>query len=296
MKNNIIVKPFLKWAGGKSQLLDKIKDYYPFEKYNIRKYAEPFVGGGAVLFDILNKFDLDGIYISDINQELINTYIVVRDHINKLIEMLTKIQNEFLNLDIDNRKKFYLKKREHFNKLKINENTNIEKASLFIFLNKTCFNGLFRVNKNGFFNVPMGNYKNPVIFDESNLRNISVKLQKVKIVCGTYKQAAEFIDKNTFIYFDPPYRPLNNTSNFTSYTKNSFNDEDQIELANFINEINKKGAKILISNSDPKNTNKDDNFFDKIYADYNINRVTASRMINCKGKARGQIKELIISN
>lgn len=165
-----------------------------------------------------------------------------------------------------------------------------------IFLNKTCFNGLYRVNKSGYFNVPMGSYKNPLICDENNLRAVSRKLQKVTIMCGDYKKLINLIGENTFVYFDPPYKPLTNTANFTSYTENSFDDEKQIELSDFINEIHKKGAKILLSNSDPKNSNPEDDFFDILYSAYKIKRVDASRMINCSGKSRGKIKELLISN
>lgn len=291
------VKPFLKWAGGKGQLLHEIQKYYPFNN-GITKYAEPFVGGGAVLFDILAKYDLREIYISDINAELINTYTIVRDNIDDLIEMLYTLQNGFITLDTENRKNYYAEKRDRFNSLKVNNdiNENIEKAALMIFLNKTCFNGLYRVNKKGFFNVPMGSYKNPLICDEENLRKVSQKLQNVKIVCGDYRESVNFIDENTFIYFDPPYRPITNTASFTAYTENLFNDKEQIELANFVDAMDKKGAKIVISNSDPKNTNAEDNFFDDIYSKHNINRVEANRMINSKGASRGKIKELLISN
>lgn len=293
-----VAKPFLKWAGGKSQLLKEIEQYYPFANKHIKKYAEPFIGGGAVFFDILNKYDLEEVYISDINTELINTYIIIRDRIDDLIEMLYTIQNAFLSLDTDNRKSYYIQKREHFNSLKVNENENIniEKATLMIFLNKTCFNGLFRVNKKGLFNVPMGSYKNPIICDENNLRAVSEKLQKIIIVCADYKNSADFIDKNTFAYFDPPYRPIASTSSFTEYNKNSFNDKQQIGLAKFIDNMNKKDAKLVISNSDPKNLNIEDNFFDDIYSSYKIKRIEANRMINCNSKARGKIKELLISN
>ena len=150
-----------------------------------------------------------------------------------------------------------------------------------IFLNKTCFNGLFRVNKKGFFNVPMGAYKNPLICDEKNLRAISKKLQNVKIVCGDYRKSAEFIDRNTFVYFDPPYRPLTETASFTAYTENLFCDSEQIELAEFVDRMNQRGAKVVVSNSDPKNSNVDDDFFDNI---------------NCNSAARGKINELLISN
>lgn len=291
------VKPFLKWAGGKGQLLHEIKKYYPFNT-EITKYAEPFVGGGAVLFDILGKYDLKEIYISDINVELMNAYKMVRDNIDALVENLYLLQNEFSFLDTEDRKYYYNKIRNKFNDLKVNGDTNenIEKAALMIFLNKTCFNGLYRVNKKGQFNVPMGAYKNPLICDEENLRLVSEKLQDVTIVCGDYREAADFIDEKTFVYFDPPYRPLTETSGFTAYTENLFNDAEQIELAKFVDLMDKKGAKIVISNSDPKNTNLEDNFFDDIYSKHNINRVEANRMINSKGASRGKIKELLISN
>ena len=292
------VKPFLKWAGGKGQLIKEIEQYYPFENGKITKYAEPFVGGGAVLFDILSRYDLKEVYISDINAELINTYRMISDDIVALREMLYSMQSDFIPLDTDNRKAYYMQKRERFNDLKINgdENINIEKAALMIFLNKTCFNGLFRVNKKGLFNVPMGTYKKPMICDENNLRAASEKLQKVKIVCGDYKKSDDFIDENTFVYFDPPYRPITDTASFTAYTENLFNDDAQIELARFVDEMDKKGAKIVVSNSDPKNSNADDNFFDNIYSAHKIKRIEATRMINCNSEARGKIKELLISN
>ena len=291
------VKPFLKWAGGKGQLLHEIQKYYPFDK-EITKYAEPFVGGGAVLFDILAKYNLKEIYISDINVELINSYTTIRDNVDDLIEILYSFQNEYLSLNMEQRKSYYTEKRNRFNHLKVNgdEKVNVEKAALMIFLNKTCFNGLYRVNKKGQFNVPMGAYKNPLICDEDNLCSVSQKLQQVTIVCGDYKQSADFIDENTFVYFDPPYRPITETSGFTAYTENLFNDAEQIELAKFVDLMDKKGAKIVISNSDPKNTNSEDNFFDNIYAKHNINRVDANRMINSNGASRGKIKELLISN
>ena len=292
------VKPFLKWAGGKGQLLHEIEKYYPFADKGITKYAEPFVGGGAVLFDILNKYTLDAVYISDINAELINAYCVIRDDIDDLTKMLYEMQNAFIPLDNAGRKAYYVKKRERFNELKVNSDKRInsEKAALMIFLNKTCFNGLFRVNKKGMFNVPMGSYKNPLICDEENLRAVSEKLRGVTIVCEDYKKSADFIDENTFVYFDPPYRPLTATASFTAYTENLFNDEKQIELAKFVDDMHEKGAKVVISNSDPKNSNAEDDFFDNIYSIHKIRRVEAARMINCNGEARGRIKELLISN
>lgn len=291
------LKPFLKWAGGKSQLLDEIKKYYRFSNSEVTKYAEPFIGGGAVLFDILSVYDLEEVYISDINADLINTYKVIRDNIDELIIFLKKLSNDFLPLDMSARKECYLTKRKLFNSIDSSDSSkSVLKASLMIFLNKTCFNGLFRVNKKGYFNVPMGVYKNPLICDEDNLRAISEKLQNVTIVCGDYKQSADFIDSHTFVYFDPPYRPITKTASFTAYTSQSFNDENQIELANFVSLLDKKGAKIVVSNSDPKNSDCTDNFFDEIYSSCSIKRVEATRMINSKSDGRGKIKELLISN
>lgn len=296
--NDGTAKPFVKWAGGKGQLIKEIEKHYPFDGETITKYAEPFVGGGAVLFDILNKYDLKEIYISDINNELINAYIIVRDNINELIELLSKMQEEFIPLDNNNRKEYYYEKRELFNNLKVNgdANTNITKAALLIFLNKTCFNGLYRVNKKGQFNVPMGAYKNPLICDEDNLRIVSCKLRNVKIVCGDYSKSAEFIDNQTFVYFDPPYRPLTETASFTSYAEGNFDDDEQKRLAEFVEAMGRVGAKTVVSNSDPKNADINDDFFDKIYSRLNIMRVQATRMINSNSSARGKISELLIAN
>ena len=288
-------KPFLKWAGGKGQLLKEIANYYPFSSVGIKKYAEPFVGGGAVLFDILNKYDLDAVYISDINAELINTYRIIRDDIDELVNLLSKLHSAYIPMEAERRKEFYLQQRDRFNSIKANGD-ELESAALMIFLNKTCFNGLYRVNKQGLFNVPMGAYKNPMICDENNLRAVSEKLQEVQIVCGDYRKASEFIDAHTFVYFDPPYRPITDTASFTAYTEALFNDDKQLELAEFVDAMNVKGAKVIVSNSDPKNSNTEDNFFDSIYSAYIIRRVEATRMINCNSRARGKIKELLISN
>lgn len=290
-------KPFLKWAGGKGQLLTEIGKYYPFaEKKHIKKYAEPFVGGGAVLFDVLNKHTVDEVYISDINAELINTYITIRDNSDELISRLKAMESDYLAKDADARKKAYLEARARFNALKRDGIRDAEAATLMIFLNRTCFNGLYRVNKAGDYNVPMGAYKNPQICNEDNLLNVSKKLQNANIVCGDYKDSASFIDDKTFVYFDPPYRPLTKTANFTSYTEHLFDDNKQLELANFVQDLDNKGALIVISNSDPKNTDENDNFFDDAYSKQNIRRVAANRMINRNSDARGKINELLIAN
>lgn len=292
-------KPFVKWAGGKKQILAQIRGKYPVVLgKTITKYAEPFVGGGAVLFDILNTYKLKKVYISDVNAELINTYSMIQKSVNKLISALKELETEYTPKDQDERKEYYLDKRARFNYLKFygDFTTDLEKAALFIFLNKTCFNGLYRVNKKGEYNVPMGVYKNPLICDEANLKRISELLKNVKIVCGDYKKAEKFIDKNTFVYLDPPYRPLTQTAAFTAYTNDGFSDKEQSELAEFVDSLAAKGAKLVVSNSDPKNTNVEDNFFDDLYSKFNIARIEANRMINSKGKGRGKISELLIAN
>lgn len=296
--NTKVVKPFLKWAGGKKQLISEIQKYYPFDNRNIKKYAEPFIGGGAVLFDILNKYEIDDVYISDVNKELIITYNTVKNYSRELISILKEYQEEYYKATETKRKEIYLEKRQEFNILKQQNDTknNVVQAALMIFLNKTCFNGLYRENKKGYFNVPMGNYKNPLICDEENLRIASEKLKKVSIHLVSYEKSYDFIDEKTFVYLDPPYRPLNKTSSFTSYTKDNFTDKEQLELAEYVSKLNKKGAKILLSNSDPKNYDENDNFFDEIYSEYKINRILATRMINSKAEKRGQISEILISN
>ncbi|MCR5446048.1 MAG: DNA adenine methylase [Schwartzia sp.] len=292
------VKPFLKWAGGKGQLLHEISACYPFGDGHFTKYAEPFVGGGAVLFDILNSFDLEAVYISDVNRELIGAYRSIKENVDELLSLLEIYQENYIPANMDERKAYYLNMRARFNRLKLegNENYRVERSALLIFLNKTCFNGLYRVNKKGAYNVPMGIYKRPLICDEENLRGISEKLKNVEIVCGDYRQSRNFIDDHTFVYFDPPYRPLTNTASFTSYTTDCFDDADQKELAQFVDEMTAKGAKVVVSNSDPKNIDENDSFFDTIYAAHKIKRVQATRMINSKGSARGKINELLISN
>ncbi|MBS3887066.1 MAG: Dam family site-specific DNA-(adenine-N6)-methyltransferase [Dethiobacter sp.] len=294
--STLYIKTFLKWAGGKAQILSEIQSKYPQGLgSSITKYAEPFVGGGAVLFDILNKYELDEIYISDINSELILTYKNIRDHIDELILALHTLQDEYFALDICKRNSYYYDKRERFNLLKKIKSESVELAALFIFLNRTCFNGLYRVNSKGEFNVPMGSYKNPTICEEANVRAVSEKLQMVNIVCGDYKKSRQFIDSRTFAYFDPPYRPLSSTSSFTSYAQGGFDDKQQAELAQFIDEVSEKGAAVVASNSDPKNTDENDDFFDRLYAKHNIHRISAMRMINSVGEGRGKISELLIT-
>lgn len=289
-------RPFLKWAGGKSQLLPEIRRVYPEGLgTTITRYAEPFLGGGAVLLDILSTYRLEAVYASDTNGELINAYCCVRDRLEELLERLHRLEEDYLSLDSQARKDFYYRIRAQFNEGERGNKEDAERAALLLFLNRTCFNGLYRVNARGEFNVPAGAYKNPTICDEDNLRRVSGLLQGVELVCAPYTQVEEFADERTFLYADPPYRPLNQTSSFTAYTKNSFGDQEQRELAVFLKELAQRGVKVAASNSDPHNTDPQDDFFDELYAECTLRRIAASRMINSDAAARGKVSELLIT-
>jgi len=292
---DMAVKPFLKWAGGKSQVLNDIRHKYPtWLGKTFTKYAEPFVGGGAVLFDVLSSFKLQEVYISDINAELITTYLAIRDHLVELLDVLKNLEAKYLQANERARKEIYYTNRGRFNFLKACCHNPVELAALFIFLNRTCFNGLYRVNAHGAFNVPQGSYKNPTICNAANLLKVSETLQDAAIVCADYKESQRFIDEKTFVYFDPPYRPLTTTANFTSYTEREFGDKEQAELAKFIDEMSKRGTYIIASNSDPQNIDSNDDFFERLYSHHSITRINASRAINSVGTSRGKISELLI--
>jgi DNA adenine methylase len=289
-------KPFVKWVGGKTQLIDDIQKSLPADLRNKHDltYVEPFVGGGAVLFWILQEYpNITKAVINDINAELICTYRVIRDDVESLITELSRIQSEYIPLDSEQRKEYFLKKRSLFNSKNKSE---VETASLFIFLNRTCFNGLYRVNSKGEFNVPHGKYSNPKICDEVTLRADSALLKNVEILCGDFAQTGKYAGNNVLYYFDPPYRPLTDTSAFTSYTTDGFDDAEQTRLRDFCNEIARNKSLFVASNSDPKNVDGEDKFFDKLYEMFSIKRVSAARMINSKGDGRGAISEIMITN
>ena len=293
-----MIKPFVKWAGGKNSLIPQLTKYYPIELKNgkIERYIEPFVGGGAVLIDLLQKYKIKEAYAFDINEDLINCYNVIKNNIEELIQELEKKEKEFLILEEDDRQEYFYNVRTSYNSYSLNKENDVKRASEFIFLNRTCFNGLYRVNKNGKFNVPCGKYKNPTICDSRNLRNLSNLIKNVTFECGDYKNSEKLINKNTFVYFDPPYRPLSASSSFTSYAKEDFNDENQRELAEYYNELSLKNVKLMLSNSNPKNVNIEDNFFEDIYKGFIINEISAKRTINSNAKGRGEISELVITN
>lgn len=289
-------KPFVKWVGGKTQLLEDIKKALPrdLSQWENVTYVEPFVGGGAVLFWILQEYpNITRAVINDINSELICTYRVIQTDVETLIVELGKLQAEYLPLDKEARKDYFMAQRERFNEA---DHTDIETAALFIFLNKTCFNGLYRVNSKGKFNVPHGRYANPKICDKDTLRADSALLQRVEILCGDFAQTGRYAGHNALYYFDPPYRPLTDTAAFTSYCKDGFDDAEQTRLRDFCDQIAVNNSLFIASNSDPLNVNSEDDFFDRLYRMFNIKRVSASRMINSKVDGRGAISEIMISN
>jgi DNA adenine methylase len=274
-------KPFVKWVGGKRQLLKQFRDngYYPPEFFDPSKntYFEPFVGGGAVFFDLLPEKAV----LSDLNNELVTTYNVIKNDVEELIKSLKKHKNE---------KEYFLKIRSQ----KVEKLSDVQIASRFIYLNRTCFNGMYRVNSKNEFNVPFGDQKNPLICDEINLRKVSLILQKVSISQSDYKGVLKKAKKGDFIYFDPPYYPVSKTASFTSYTANAFLEKEQIELRDTFVELHKRGCFVMLSNSDTK-------FIRDIYSEIKdkkikINTVYAGRAINSKGSGRGKITEVLITN
>ncbi|ROL60883.1 DNA adenine methylase [Bacteroidetes/Chlorobi group bacterium ChocPot_Mid] len=292
-----IAKPFLKWAGGKTQLINDIEKALPNDISKDKfTYIEPFVGSGAVLFWMLNNFpNLKKAVINDINEDLINTYKTIASRPKELISILDILQNEYHGLEgqDEEKKEYYYSKRELYNTRKEEQSGQ---AALFIFLNRTCFNGLYRVNRKNEYNVPMGSYKRPTICDNENILAVSQALQKVEILCGDYEETLNHADNNTLFYFDPPYKPLSETSSFNSYAKDEFNDAEQIRLRDFCHKLDALNHTWILSNSDVKGKDENDNFFDDLYSDFKIERVNAKRSINANPEKRGLLKELLITN
>ncbi len=290
-------KPFIKWVGGKGQLIEQLEALLPAdftERENVT-YIEPFVGGGAMLFYMLQTYpNIKSAVINDINPDLTLCYQVVRDSPTELIDSLKEIQSQYYALKTEEeRKTFFLEQRDRFNTKSLNA---IDNCTLFFFLNRTCFNGLYRVNKAGRFNVPFGKYVTPTICDAATIYADSKLLQKVEIMTGDFEQTFDKIEGNTFFYFDPPYRPLSNTSSFNDYSKEDFNDDAQIRLKLFCDRLNEIGINFMLSNSDCLGKNGTDRFFDDLFVNYKIERVWASRNINSVASKRGKLTEIVISN
>jgi DNA adenine methylase len=301
----MIARPFLKWAGGKTQLLEQLRVLYPPELSagELTTYVEPFTGGGAVFFDVVQRYPIARAYLYDANPELILIYQVVQQQVEALIQLLRRYADEYLALDQESRKAYYYRVREKLNRqleaIDFDRFSDawIDRAAMHLFLNKTCYNGLFRLNRRGLFNTPHGRYKNPRILDADNLQAASHVLKVAEIRRGDFETCAEAVDARTFVYFDPPYRPISKTAHFTAYSKFGFDDEDQRRLARFFAHLHERsGARLMLSNSDPTNEDPNDLFFDELYRDFYHYQVAAQRNINSRAGGRGPIRELVITN
>ncbi len=299
-----LAKPFLKWVGGKTQLIEQLDSNVPPELSEgvLETYVEPFVGGGSFFFHVAQKYPFKKLVIADSNQDLILAYWTIRERVGSLIVKLNEVQTKYLSLSDAKREDYYYTTRKKFNEGKrlvdfqsFSEDW-IERTAELIFLNKTCFNGLFRVNAAGSFNVAFGRYENPRICDPNNLIAVSQILARTKILLGDFTCVRDHLDAKVFAYLDPPYRPLSATSNFTAYSSSTFTETDQQRLADFCRDATSLGSRLMISNSDPDNIAPADTYFQDNYPGYRITRVYANRMVNCKADRRGKISELIIMN
>lgn len=293
----VLGRPFLKWAGGKTQLMDIIFRNLP--PSNIEIFIEPFIGSGAIAFRMLSLYPNIKVIINDINLDLINVYRVIKDYVTELISELHFLEKEYKSQDLEGKKIFFYKIRDEYNNRDSSDKEiSIKNASYFIFLNKTCFNGLYRVNSKNKFNVPYGKYVNPCICNEALLNIDSKLLQRAIILNGDYSLTFDYanLDGKTLFYFDPPYKPISATSNFNSYSTDAFDDNQQIRLKKFCDKLSSHNIKFILSNSDPKSIDMQNAFFDTLYNGYNIQRVNAKRNISSKGDGRGEIKELLICN
>lgn len=273
-------RPFVKWVGGKARLVPQLLQYFP-DEYN--DYYEPFAGGGALFFAITPKTA----HISDLNTVLISAYKRIQSDAEGLIEELRQLEAQYRSLEtLEEKRELYLEKRAQYNAL---ENTSPEKVALLIFLNKTCFNGMYRENSKGGFNVPFGKHPNPTICDEANLRSVSAALKETTIALAPYQEAVKNAKAGDFIYFDPPYHPLNATSSFTSYHADGFSAKDQEKLRDTFKKLSERGCKVMLSNSDSE-------FINELYKEFNVHKIYAARSINSKGTGRGKIQEVLVTN
>jgi DNA adenine methylase len=301
-KNNTTLhpaKPFLKWAGSKRQLLNQFINIYPqqLKAGKIKNYYEPFLGSGAVFFDIAQRYQIENAWLCDVNDDLVLTYKMIQGHVSKLTGVLQHHQKKYLALNKKQRLAYFYEQRTIFNEQRFDKDVNrnadkgIARAAQLIFLNRTCFNGLFRVNSKGEFNTPAGDYAKPSICDEENLLAVSGLLEKATIKKADYITSIKNVKPASFIYFDPPYRPLSITASFTAYSKSAFTDVQQTRLAGVYRDLDKKGATIMLSNSDTK-----DGFFDDLYKGFNLMRVPARRLINSDASGRGNVNEIVVTN
>jgi DNA adenine methylase len=295
-----MARPFLKWAGGKRQLISEIEARLPADIDECTTYVEPFVGGGAVLFHLLKTRSFEEIHISDLNPDLILCYRTLQDDAPKVITQLSKLVDPYPN-EQDERENTFYGIRDEWNSdvgeiEALSKTQKYKRTAQTIFLNKTCFNGLFRVNKAGEFNVPIGSYDKPSFPRPEDLLDVQSALQGVTIHQGPFEECEKWVNAATFVYFDPPYRPLSDTAHFISYSNRDFNDHDQERLARLFRTLDGMGVQLMLSNSDPKNTVPDDDFFDALYSDFPIDRVLSHRSINSDGSSRGMINEILVRN
>lgn len=301
MTNEQEASPFVKWAGGKSKLveiiLEKVQEHIDLN--TIEHYIEPFVGGGAMFFYLANRYDFKTMTIMDINIELINTYKAIQKSPNKLIQEMDNLQNHYNQLaTLEEKEAFYYDVRKEYNnysnKEKLEQKIDYRRAAQFIFLNKTCFNGLYRVNRSGGYNVPFGKKNEVNIYNELNIRSVHELLKRTKIIHGDYQQTLQHVRGNTFVYFDPPYRPISNSAAFTAYDESGFNDTDQECLAKLCMQLYIRGVHFAVSNSDPHNSDPSDMFFDNLYQNFEIYRITASRQIAASSDSRKPVSEILV--
>ena len=302
---NVLARPFLKWAGGKTQLLRQFEPFFPKELRQglLTRYFEPFLGGGAVFFHLTGRYNFHTVRLSDINPDLIALYTLVRDRTEALIEVLASLRDTYLRKNENGQRRFYYECRDEYNAFSSCSrrlDDRLRKGALTIFLNKTCYNGLFRLNSRGLFNSPYGRHRNKRVYNEANLRTAGLALRNAELSATDFRRTASLVaagdPRASFVYLDPPYRPLSATAGFTAYHSNAFNEKDQRDLATLFRKLDASGAKVMLSNSDPKNENPSDRFFEELYSGFTFRRVAARRMINSNAGKRGAIKELVITN
>ncbi|MDX1414708.1 MAG: Dam family site-specific DNA-(adenine-N6)-methyltransferase [Candidatus Promineifilaceae bacterium] len=297
-------RPFLKWAGGKGRLLGQMARFLPeaLLEGRVRRYVEPFVGGGAFFFFLQARFDVQEFYLFDRSPELVLVYRVVQRDVEALIAGLQRVEADYLSLENGEREQAFYAARASFNEARSGINFAqygprwIARAVQLIFLNRTCYNGLFRVNSRGDFNVPCGRYERPRICRTENLRAAARALQGVAIEQGDFADCEKLVGEETFVYFDPPYRPISRTAAFNAYARSSFGDAEQRRLAEFYRGLDRKKGWLMLSNSDPKNVDPEDDFFERAYEGFRMERIRAARAINSKGSRRGPVNELLILN
>jgi DNA adenine methylase len=299
-----VARPFLKWAGGKGQLLSQLEGFFPpgLRDGSIRRYVEPFVGSGALFFRVRQVYPIQEFVLADVNPELILAYKTVQHDVDSLIAALSELQEVYVPLAEVERRDFYYHIRQQYNQGGGQVNLGefqpgwVSRSAQMLFLNRTCYNGLFRLNAAGAFNVPFGRYANPRVLDADNLRAVSRLLQGISINCNDFTAIESQVDATSFVYFDPPYRPISKTAHFTAYSRHNFDDAEQLRLAAFYRRLDGLGARLMLSNSDPRNQDARDDFFERVYAGYRIERVQAGRNINSQAQRRGPIAELVILN